>query len=157
MSICVLTSHFIRLSSFSPRSLSSMYSNNNSVIAGTTLRRADRSLGGFLRVVLELIDDCDRNKDGTSSGYKRLPSALMKCWLQIRVCQFSGRLVHLITWTQRFSSLSFIRGREKTIGETLCCTWSNNLECNSSEPYWHNVHYLTHCLHNRNFYLIDQK
>ena len=83
------------------------------IVTGSSPRLAHRYLGGFLWLLLELINGHGKGNDGTLSEYKLLPSAVTKCLLQVRVWWFSGRFVHLMTRTQRFSSLLFFKGRAK--------------------------------------------
>ena len=65
------------------RAKSEPYSNDNCdrLIAQT----CNRYLGGFLQLFPKLRLLLGKVNDGTSSKYKRLPSALTKCLLQVRV------------------------------------------------------------------------
>ena len=83
-------------------------------VTGSSPRLANQYLGGFLHLFPKLWLLLDKVNDGTSSGYRRLPSALTKCLLQVRVWLFSGMFVRLMTRTQRFSSLLFCIGSAKS-------------------------------------------
>ena len=54
------------------------------IVTGSSPRLANRYLGGFLQLFPKLRLLLGKVNDGTSSKYKRLPSALTKCLLQVR-------------------------------------------------------------------------
>ena len=55
------------------------------IVTGSPPRLANQYLGGFLLLLLELIhvNVLGKDNDKTLSRYKRLPSALTKCLLQV--------------------------------------------------------------------------